>query len=127
MSGKSEIVHVFLQFLIQIKLYHWQTFSYPRHKGSDSLFSGIQGLVDQFIEVYQGKYGRVIVDEKVEIPLQNLDDDKIVSYLSIMKNFLVNDLENYLANKKMKNTDLLNIRDEMLGLINQTLYLFTLE
>jgi len=82
-------------------------------------------LVDQFIETYQGKYKRVMVKSKAYIPIFNLDDKKILDYLSDFKEFLLVDLEEQLDN--MKNSDLFNIRDEMLSKINQTLYLFTLD
>ena len=120
-----DIAEIFLHFLSQVRLYHWQTYSFSRHKGSDELYTAMSGLIDQFIETYQGKYKRVLVSTKAYIPVFNLDDKKILDYLVDFKEFLLVDLEDHLDN--MKNSDLFNIRDEMLSKINQTLYLFTLD
>jgi len=44
------------------------------------------------------------------------------------KSFLMDEIPKYLGkDKEMKNTDLLNIRDEMLANVNKTLYLITLD
>ena len=155
MSSRS-LIEIFLQFPSQVKLYHWQTTSYPRHKASDSLVSGIQELIDQFVETYQGKYQRIYLKSDTRprgaverlaslesplgtrsdtrgrapteqsdttIPIYDLNDRNIVAYLEEFKTFLRNDIFQII---KESDTDLINIRDEMLSLINQTLYLFTL-
>jgi hypothetical protein len=133
MSSRS-LIEIFLQFPSQVKLYHWQTTSYPRHKASDSLVSGIQELIDQFVETYQGKYQRIYLKNNsrgsaptdqsdTTIPIYDLNDRNIVAYLEEFKTFLQNDIFQII---KETDTDLINIRDEMLSLINQTLYLFTL-
>ena len=122
MSSRS-LIEIFLQFPSQVKLYHWQTTSYPRHKASDSLVSGIQELIDQFVETYQGKYQRIYLKSDTTIPIYDLNDRNIVAYLEEFKTFLRNDIFQII---KESDTDLINIRDEMLSLINQTLYLFTL-
>jgi hypothetical protein len=120
------IVGKFLEFSSQIKLYHWQTKVYARHKASDKLYNNINPLIDQFIEILQGKYQtRVSLQKSENGQIKNLDDDDIIFYLQNFKEFLVEDLPKSL-DQDMKNYDLLNIRDEMLALINQSLYLFSL-
>lgn len=114
----------FFNFLNNIKLYHWNTTSYARHKASDDCFSKIQSLMDQFVEVYIGKYGRseltALKDKKITLTIMNDQSIKtlikgIIQYLTAMK-----------LDTKL-DTDLITIRDEMIGSLNQTLYLFTLE
>jgi hypothetical protein len=132
MASRS-LIEIFLQFPSQVKLYHWQTTSYSRHKASDNLVSGIQELIDQFVETYQGKYQRIYlknynnplgaVEPGTTIPIYDLNDRNIAAYLEEFKTFLRNDIFQII---KESDTDLINIRDEMLSLINQTLYLFTL-
>jgi hypothetical protein len=120
----TDIISTFLQFSSQIKLYHWQTTNYARHIASDKLYKNINSLIDQFIEVYQGKHKlRLQIENNIKI--NNLDDEDIITYLFSFKGFLMDDLEDFLDDG-MRNTDLINIRDEMLSTINQTLYLFTL-
>jgi hypothetical protein len=123
MSTKS-LIEIFLQFPSQVKLYHWQTKKFSRHKASDSLFSCIQELIDQFVETYQGKYTRIFLENDTSIPIYNLNDRDIVTYLTEFKTFLEKDIYDIVSNR---DSDLINIRDEMLSLINQTLYLFTLD
>lgn len=123
MSSKS-LIEIFLQFTSQIKLYHWQTKKYSRHKASDSLYEKIQSLIDTFVEAYQGKYERVYLTNTTTLPIYNLDDIDIVEYVNEFGKFLKTDIFEAIQDS---DTELLNIRDEMLSLINQTLYLFTLE
>lgn len=41
-----------LKMLDEIKVYHWKTNSYARHKTSDKLYSKLQPSVDKFVEMY---------------------------------------------------------------------------
>lgn len=117
------IVLSFLTFQNQLKLYHWQTYVYARHKASDRLYKSISEKIDRFIEVLQGsKEERVGVNEG--IPLNNLSDAGMVQMMKTFRDWLVSDLPNLL---ETEDTDLLNIRDEMLADINQGLYLFSLQ
>ena len=42
----------------QIKIYNWQTLSYPRHVATNDLVTKLDASIDQFVEVYISKYGR---------------------------------------------------------------------
>jgi len=121
----GKILQHFFYYQNLIKIFHWQTRKYSQHVASDNLYSGIQTLIDQWVEVYQGKYGIMSFENKeVEIPLKNMDIKSFISSLDKFKSFLTN----YLVETLDENdTDLVNIRDEMLTLVNQTLYLLTLE
>ena len=103
----------------QIKLYHWQTMSYPRHKATDDLVDKLDDNIDKFVEVYVGKYGRPRI-KKATIALKGFSDKDASSLL----HGAIQWLESLKLNKK--DTELLNIRDEILADLEQTLYLFTL-
>jgi hypothetical protein len=123
----GELINFFFHLALQVKLYHWQTKSYSRHTASDKLHENILELSDRFIEVYVGKYGREHIEVSSttsKVTVGNLTDSQIIGYLRTAINFLEKDLLGIIDDKK--NTDLLNIRDELLGCINRTLYLFTL-
>ena len=47
-----------LQIQNQIKIFHWQTFSYAEHGAFDTAYDSFVGNVDKFLEMYMGKYGR---------------------------------------------------------------------
>ena len=115
----AEIIGVFFKFQHLVKLFHWTTLSYSKHIATDKFIDKILNLIDKFVEIYIGKYGRPNVSVKMEI--KNLNDDEMVTEFKKMIEYL-----NRLSNKYDKDTDLMNIRDEMVGEINQTLYLFTL-
>lgn len=115
-----------MEFLVSIKLYHWKTLSYSRHIASDNLQIGLNPLLDQFVESYQGDKGRVDLN-KGSMTVYNIDDKNATFYVSKLVDFMTNNFEQYLQSKGVKNTShLLNIRDEMVTLLNKTLYLFTL-
>lgn len=121
--GCEDIIKLFFHMANSIKLYHWQTTSFARHKATDDLFSNLQGLIDEFIEVYIGRYSRPNFSGEFKLKIQEMSDDSAVLLIQQYIDYLKNDIEKYL---KPSDTDLLNIRDEMLSNLNKTLYLFTL-
>ena len=78
--------------------------------------------MDEFIETHMGKYGRVKTGGKIEI--SNMNDVQIKDYLEEIEQFLIELSEEY---DERKDSDLLNIRDEMLASVNKLKYLLTLD
>lgn len=105
----------------QIKVYHWQTKSFARHKATDDFVTELDAKIDEFVEVYMGKYGRPRVSGTIK--LHNFSESAAKSFVSKQTGYLTKVLPRKL---KDTDTDLLNIRDDILGLVNKTLYLFTL-
>lgn len=122
---KKNVLNFFLELETTVQLYHWMTTKYSRHKGSDFLFEKTLESVDKFVETYLGRYGRP-KDFNESITVKRLSDSEFVSYLKKIAIFLESKFATEF-NISQTDTDLLNIRDELLGHINQTLYLFTLE
>jgi hypothetical protein len=72
-----------------------------------------------------GKYGRFVLDEETNnIKLINLSDMNPKDMISVCVDALVEFSEDL---DPKRDTDLLNLKDEMLGLLNKLLYLLTLE
>ena len=44
-------IHFFFTMREQIKLYHWQTHSYSRHKATDEVIENLDKNIDEFVEV----------------------------------------------------------------------------
>jgi hypothetical protein len=123
---EREITVYFFEMLLLIKLYHWKTHSYATHKATDELYAKFNENMDKFIEVLLGKTGmRIDLMNKKQISLCDLNNQsQLIGKVNSFKAYLVN-LTNNKAMKTMTNTDLLNIRDEMLGDMNQFLYLLS--
>lgn len=121
----ADILQVMLLLRNQVKLYHWQTFEYSRHKATDKLVEKLDESIDKFTEVFMGKYGRPHFTAKNgTLKLHDITDKKAINTLNDCVNYLIKDLPKKL---KKTDTDLLNIRDEILADINQARYMFTLK
>jgi hypothetical protein len=118
-------IHFFFTLRDQIKLYHWQTTSHARHKATDAVIKELDERIDSFVEIYFGKYGRSRVGSATNtVAVKNLGDAAAVRFVKDSIAYLAGPLTKSLS---ARDTDLLNIRDEMLGNLNQLLYLFTLK
>jgi len=117
----NEIVKFFFTLQLNIKLYHWNTTSFARHKASDEFGEKLLGLVDRFVEVFIGRYQAKPNLSNIKIDSAFLTDEGSENLLIKSRKYL-EDLSNII-----KDTDLLTIRDELLSEVNQTLYLYQLK
>jgi DNA-binding ferritin-like protein len=117
-------VNLFLGIHAQLKVFHWQTKGYARHNAFASTRDDLEGLMDDFIEEAMGQYGRFILDEETNtIKLANLNELKPLEMVETICQALVQMTEQL----DPKDTNLLNIRDEILGKFQKLKYLLTLE
>ena len=108
----------------QIKIFHWQTESYAEHKAFDFAYDELGDPIDSFIETYQGKYQTRNKSGGFKFELKDytsLEDavKEITAYVMYLEDAVPKQLGK-------KDTELLNLRDEMLGILNQTLFLLSL-
>ena len=125
-SFEQEVVLQFLHMLNTVKLYHWKTYSYATHKATDELYSKLNEHIDSFIEVLLGKLGnRVDLTQTRFLPICDFTSlEQMKRETDKYKSYLVG-LDSNKTMKSMSNSDLFNIRDEILGDLNQFLYLLT--
>lgn len=117
-------INFFFLMTNQIKLYHWQTRTFSRHKATDTALSALMEHIDKYVEVYIGKYGRPKLDSRTNsTQLVNMSETSMVKFIRRCVSYIERDLTKRL---KESDTDLFNLRDEMLAEMNQLLYLFTL-
>jgi DNA-binding ferritin-like protein len=123
---QKQITVTFLEMLMMVKLFHWKTHSYATHKATDELYDSLNEHIDKFIEVLLGKTGsRIDLMSNKTISLIDLNSqESLKSKIMSFKSILVG-LDNNKALSSMSNSDLLNIRDEILGDLNKFLYLLT--
>jgi DNA-binding ferritin-like protein len=123
--NNSHIVKVMLELLNMVKLYHWKTRSFAQHKATDELYAKLNENIDSFVEVLLGKSESRINMVSKQIDL--LDESNTTEFKQRIyeyRNFLV-EIDLYFD--PSHDTDLLNIRDEILADINQFLYLMTFD
>lgn len=116
-----------LESLMMIKLYHWKTHSFAQHKATDDLYATLNTHMDNFVEVLMGKMAgtRANFLSTKNIKLVDLSNKKqLVGRVNAIKSQL-SAMEKQVP--MLNATDLLNIRDEILGDLNKFLYLLTLD
>ena len=121
-SKGAKIVLYFFELQLNIKLYHWNAETYANHKTTNKLLDKLSDLIDSFVEKYMGAFSRPVMKVGSNVPIQNMSKSKYIKLLKQAQDYLRGDLEKIIS----KNTELLNIRDEMHGEIDQALYLSTL-
>jgi DNA-binding ferritin-like protein len=125
---QKEIAVVFLEMLMMVKLFHWKTTSYATHKATDELYTKLNANIDSFIEILLGKSGsRIDLMSNSERKFKLIDlsnQEALKREVESFKGYLVS-LNDNKAMLSMSNTDLFNIRDTILGDMNQFLYLLT--
>jgi DNA-binding ferritin-like protein len=117
------LVELFLTLQNQMRVFHWQTTSFAEHKAFGKTYEALDDLIDNFIEIHMGKNERPMAKDKFNISLFNISEDK-TSVIDAYIDVLMEDLPQALNEK---DTDLLNIRDEMVGELNKLKYLLSLK
>jgi len=120
----GDIAIIFLSVRDSLKMYHWQTNVYSRHKSSDDLVSLLTGKMDEFLETMQGsRQARIVLPSNGSaLRVENQSDFSIIELLVFFRKWLKQSLSMHLTDDDV---DLKNLRDEIVGGVNKTLYLFT--
>ena len=119
---KTYMVNTFFEMLNTIKLFHWNTKKYPEHKASDELYDKLNEHIDLFVEVLLGKDSSRIQNSQSHIS-RCANTHQLKKKIHEYQDFLLQ-MNQLLDNKK--DSDLLNIRDEIMSDLNQFLYLLSL-
>ena len=96
------------------------TYSYAEHEATDILYTKLSKHIDEFVEVLLGKDDSVI--EKMEKKLKMIDAQN----RSDLKKRIYEYRDYFISMNKIfdeKDSDLLNIRDEIVADLNRFLYL----
>ena len=117
-----KLITSFLTIQNQLRIFHWQTQSYSQHKAFGKAYEDLDGLIDDFIEVFSGKIGVPKAKLKYNIILDNYSEDYI-SFVDSSVEFL----KGLSSEIDPSDSDLLNIRDEMLAVLNKLKYLLSLK
>ncbi len=127
---RERVLRNFIQYMMEahhiIKLFHWKTKSYATHKATDNLHARLAELIDRYVEVFIGKLNyNLNMSEHSVMNIKDIDsNEQLEKYIYDLIDFLTE------VHKKVdldKDTDVLNIRDEIVGEFNQFLYLLKLK
>ena len=119
-SGYSvnHIVATLTEMLHAVKLHHWRTHSYSVHKATDNLHEALSEQVDSFVE-------KLLGSQNTRATLTHMPLHSYNSLPELKRR--VEHYKRYLQGMPASmGTDLLNIRDELLGSLNQFSYMLSL-
>ena len=107
----DEFVAEIQGFNLGLRLEHWETTSYELHKAVEATQAALEGLLDDFVEACVGMMGgsRPVLKKEIKA---TLDESYIITCLKGLD---------------LKDSSLLNIRDEMLQAVYRYKYLKTLK
>ena len=114
-----------VKFQNQLRILHWQSDSFARHKAFGKTYEELDELIDTLVEVYSGKYQKLSLNPGTSIDLLNTDEMNVDEVLNEVTDYLSTGAVQELNPEK--DTELLNIRDEILALVNRLKYLLTLK
>jgi DNA-binding ferritin-like protein len=121
---KEEFIIKLVQIQLQFKFLHWQTTGDAKHRLYGKIYDKLGDLIDEFTETMMGKQGRPEFQPEFGIMFQDISNLKMQNFMDGITEFLVS-MSDHLDSRY--DTDLLNLRDEMLSLINKSKYLMTLK
>lgn len=108
----------------QVRLWHYQTKAFSRHLAFGEFYSSFSDLTDKFIEVYIGKKNDVYLDDEQKYTeIFNLDEVDVDSW----HDELESDFQIYKEDLGPMDSELNNILDETLAVINMLKYKLLLE
>ena len=120
----DKAIKLMMRMQVQVKVLHWQTTSYAEHMAFGGFYDFLDGVIDKFVEIWQGKGQRIKFEDGggSVIKILNYDEvDKEAACDGFIK--ILKSLTEHLD--ASADSDLLNLRDEILGETNKLKYLLT--
>ena len=120
MASLNKLTMNLLNHQVVMKLFHFQTNLYGAHKASDTYGEKFAATMDKFLEIAQGIYGKVTL-KKYSLTGSSHTDENILKHLDGIIILLRSKINDILA----EYTELINVRDELVGDAEQLKYLLT--
>lgn len=121
--NKEQIILTLEEVQVQIKHLHWQTKSFAEHEAYGKIYDSLNESIDLFVEICMGKHGRPDFTGGYQLTGKDISEMDVDEFIQRICEFLISLTEVY---DSKKDSDLLNIRDEILGEFNKLKYLLTL-
>jgi hypothetical protein len=113
-------INTLLTLQNQLRIFHWQTTSRAQHVALGEAYETLDELIDTFVEAFMGSNGIVRSEGGFNIHVDNIDKKDIVEFVNGNIKFLVTELP---KSFEPTETNLLNIRDEMINSLQKLKYL----
>jgi len=124
MSGQN--IQFFFTIRDTLKIHHWQTHEFSTHTAIDKAIEELDLLVDQYVEVYIARFTRPRFSTGASISLKSHTRKSMIKMLEQASLYLQSPTFNKGLDTK-KHSELFNIRDEIIAVLQRLLYLFTLQ
>ncbi|MFZ9876483.1 MAG: DUF5856 family protein [Candidatus Nanopelagicales bacterium] len=121
----DKIILNLLKLVTQLRIFHWQTDSYAQHKAFGNAYESLSELIDRLVEVHQGKYGKIVYGSPAGLEISNSEDLNAQDILTEVAEYLATNFNE--MHDAVKDSDCLNIRDEIVAELNKLKYLLTLK
>jgi hypothetical protein len=119
----EEVVKNLILIQLQYRICHWQTEYDAQHKAFGFIYEELDDKIDTFVETCMGKHGRFSFEGgSTSLQIFNYGDMDVDQFTDSCIAFLVSLSELY---DPRMDSDLLNIRDEIMGDLNKLKYLLT--
>ena len=118
---RDEVLEKLFTHYVTLKMYHFQTKSYAVHKAVDEYISTFLGHFDSFAETLQGASAKNFETTHLKLEITTIGNGAsagiyLLDYISFLKGLSKTDVIK-------ANSDLVNIRDDMLASAHQLKYL----
>tara|TARA_B100001287_G_C22626614_1_gene502851 strand:+ start:423 stop:785 length:363 start_codon:yes stop_codon:yes gene_type:complete len=117
----EQIVRYTLEYSNQIRYYHWQTNSFAQHEALGKFYDGISGTLDTLVEIWSGRLGNIKVDQGSVELVDYTDVESIIESAEALRQAW----ETF--GDTIKYGDVKDQIDDLVTLINQTIYLLRLK
>lgn len=121
---KEEIILKLIQIQNQFRFLHWQTTGDAKHRVYGDMYESLSEMIDDFAEACMGKHGRYEFESEFMISFQDIKSLSIQNFVDGITEFLLSFNDFY---DSKQDSDLLNLRDEILLKVNKLKYLLTLK
>ena len=124
----DSLIKKMLELLTLLRLYHWNTFSYATHKATGDLYDGLSDKFDEYTETMIGKSNgkyRINMSHYNKLVIRGVSSN--ASMGNTIKMF-INELNYFHSNLPSSfYSDVINIKDDIVGNLNKYLYLLSLK
>lgn len=116
MASAGSYIGLLMRSRTQAHIFHLDTSSFAMHKALEQYYTGIVPLVDKYAETYMGKYGKINKLNGVNNSINRNKGSNILGYFMTLRTKIQ-------AMDLPKDSALKNIEDEIMSLIDSTVYM----